>query len=180
MSISAYGSNVNRIVKSEDHNGKSLFDSGKYAVDASSTWNQGDLIMFNTTAHALRRVAATGDAATFVGIADNQVTAGKLAGPYDGLTAVDAAQVSPQFVGPKFGVVASLVAKTSDAFNVGNKVFLVDGGNSQQVTVTDPSDGNYIGIYVGNGAIASATAGQQILVKLGSRYPQATGTGLNF
>lgn len=180
MAISAFGSNQDRIIKSQVDNGRSLFDSGKYAVDASSTWNQGDLIMFNTSVHALRRVTATGDGATFVGIADNVVTAGKLAGPYDGLTAVSAAQVSPQFVGPKFGVVASLVLKTSDAFNIGSKVFLDDGGNSQQVTVTDPSDGNYIGIFVGPAAIASATAGQTGFILIGARYPQATGTGLNF
>lgn len=178
MAISAAGSNADRIVRGD--NGQTLFDEGKWACDASSTWNQGDLIMFNTTAHALRRVAATGDALTCVGIADNVVTGGVLAGPYDGLTAVNAAQVSPGFVGPKFGCVASMKLKTSDALNIGNKVYLVDGGDSQTVTVTDPGDGNYIGIFVGPAAVASAAAGQQGQIKIGARFPAATGTGLNF
>lgn len=177
MAITAFGANNDRITRGDI--GKTLFQSGKSACDSSSTWNQGDFIMFNTSAKALRRVSATGDGATFVGVADNVVTSGKLAGPYDGLTAVDAAQVSPDFVGPKYGCIASPVLKTSDAFAVGDKVYLVNSGNSQTVSVTDPGDGNYIGIYVGT-AVASATAGQTGPILIGSRYPSATGTGLNF
>jgi len=176
MAITAYGSNVDRIIR--DDRGVTLFQSGKSAVDASSTWNQGDLITFNTSAHALRRVASTADGLTCVGIADNVVTNGKLAGPYDGLTAVDAAQVTPDFVGPKYGVVASMVLVTSGAFHCGDKVYLQDGGDSQTVGPTG-GDSNYVGIYVGT-TIASAAAGQQGPILLGARYPAATGTGLNF
>jgi len=178
MAITAATASVDRIVRGDS--GKTLFQSGKSATSSSSSWKQGDLLYFDTSNHIINVVSATGNAATILGIADNAVTSGKLVGPYDGLTAVDAAQVTPDFVGPKYGVVASMILKTSDAFNIGSKVYLTNGGTSQTVTVTDPSDGNYIGIFVGPAAVASAAAGQQGYILIGSRYPQATATGLNF
>lgn len=175
MAITAAAASVDRIVRGDT--GQTLFQSGKSAVSSSSTWKQGDLIAF--LSGILNKVSATGNAVTFCGIADNAVTSGKLVGPYDGLTAVDAAQVTPDFVGPKYGVVARLVLKTSDAFAVGAKVYLADGLTTQTVTSSDPGDGNYIGIFVG-ATVASAAAGQQGDVLIGARYPAATGTGLNF
>lgn len=151
--------------------GKSVFEDGKAASGATSTWLQGDLICLDTSTHVLRRVAATADSATFVGVSDNVVTAGKLAGPYDGLTAVDASQKSPGFVGPKYGVVAAMTLKTSDAFNIGDKVYLADTLNCQTVSVTDPGDHNYVGIFQGPSAVASATAGQTGNILINSVYP---------
>lgn len=177
MAITAATASVDRITRGDV--GQTLFQSGKSIVSSASTWVQGDLIYLDTSAHVLKAVAATGNAATFVGIADNAVTAGKLVGPYGSLTAVDAAQVTPDFVGPKFGVVAGMILKTSDAFAAGVKVYLVDGGTTQTVTSTDPSDGNYIGIFV-DATVASAAAGQVGNVLIGSRYPNATGTALYF
>ncbi len=107
-------------------------------------------------------------------MADNVVTSGKLAGPYDGLTPVDAAQVSPEFTGPKYGCVGQPVLKTSDAFNPGDKVYLVEGGDSQTVSVT-AGGAESVGIYVGP-AVASAAAGQRGFVRLGFRM--ATGENL--
>ncbi len=173
MAITAYGSNVNRIVR--DGPGKTFFESGKSVASSATNWNQGDLVYLDTSAHVLKRVAATGDAATIQGIADNVVTAGRLAGPYDGLTPVNSAQVTPDFVGPKYGVVAELVLLTSDAFYPGVKVYLHEGGNSQMVT--SGADSEYIGIYVGP-AVASAAAGQTGFVRLGARI--ATGNVLAF
>ncbi len=174
MSISAFGANFDAIVK--DGPGRTMFESGKAVVSTASTWNQGDLVYLDTSAHVLKRVGSTADAATIQGVADNVVTAGKLAGPYDGLTPTDAAQVTPDFAGPRYGVVAALVLKTSDAFNPGDKVYLVEGGNSQTVSST-AAGGEYVGIFVG-AAIASAGAGSRGYVRIGQRI--ATGNTLDF
>jgi hypothetical protein len=178
MAITASTLSVDNIVRGGP--GKSLFEDGK-TVAGSSTWNQGDLVCFDTSSHSVRVVAATGDAVTIVGVADNNVISGKLVGPYTGLTQVDAAQSSPGFVGPKYGVTARLKLHTGDAFVLGCKVYLSDGDDTQTVTSTAP-DANYIGIFVGSGgsAVASAAADQLGDILIGARYPSATGTGLNF
>lgn len=172
MAISASSLSVDLIVRGGP--GRSIFDDGKAAVTSNSTWNQGDQICFDTGLICLRAVSATGDAATIVGIADNVVTSGKLAGPYDGLTPVNAAQVSPGFAGPKYGVSARLTLKTGDAFAIGAKVYLADGANTQTVSSTDPGDHNHVGIFVGLAAVASAAAGQTGDVLYGCRYPNGT------
>jgi hypothetical protein len=179
MAITAATSSYDRIIRSSANNGKSLFEDGKAGVSSSSTWYQGDLLCYDTSSNILRVVAATSDAATFVGIADNQVASGVLYGPYQGLTPVDAAQKSPGFVGPKYGVSANMIANTGDTFVFGAKVYLLNGGTTQQVTVTDPGDHNYIGIYVGSG-LTSAAAGALVPCLLGARYPAASAAGLNF
>jgi hypothetical protein len=136
---------------------------------------------FDTTALNIRAVTATGDAATLIGISDVQVTSGKLAGPYDGLTAVDASQVGPDFVGPKFGVEADMVLNTGDAFTMGCKVYLKDTTNTQTVSVSNPGDNNYIGLFVDmNGPVTSASAGQVGRILIGCRYPNGTGGTLTF
>lgn len=168
MAITAATKNVNRIVR--DGPGKSMFEAGQYAVDSSSTWVQGDLLKFDSSAHALRVVSATGDSAAFVGIADNAVTGGKLVGPYAGLTDVNAAQATPGFAGPKYGVVANMILKTSDTFDIGDPVYLCEGGTSQTVTSTQPGSEDPIGIFVGPAAVASAAAGQNGQIRIGCHY----------
>lgn len=170
MAISAATQNADRIVRSAANNGKSLFEDGKVAVSSSSSWYQGDLICYDTSSKILRVVAATGDAASIVGVADNQVVSGQLNSPYAGLTPVNAAQVSPGFVGPKYGVVAGMKLKTGDTVAVGDKVYLADGQDSQTVSVTDPGDGLFVGICVSAG-VTSAPAGTVISCRLLARYP---------
>jgi len=168
MAISAATSSVDRIIRSKANNGKSLFEDGKAGVSSSSTWYQGDLICYDTSSHILRVVASTADAANVVGIADNQVSSGKLYSPYAGLTNVDAAQVSPGFVGPKYGVVASMKLHTGDTLAFGQKVYLSDGDDTQ--TVGASAVGSVIGMYVGSG-ITSAPAGSQVPVLIYANYP---------
>lgn len=167
MAITAATSAKDRIIRSDS--GKTLFDDAKNVVSSSVSWKQGDLLAFDTGNHVLKVVSTTGDASNFCGIADNTVTSGALAGPYDGLTAVDAAQSSPGIVGPKYGVVASLKLKSGDAFHPGDQVFLCNGSDSQTVTSTDPGSTDNIGIYVG-ASVASAASGQEGPIKIGARY----------
>ena len=126
MSITAAGANFDAIV--QDGPGKTMFESGKAVVSSASNWNQGDLVYLDTTNHILNRVSSTAHAISIQGVADNVVTSGKLAGPYDGLTAVDAAQVTPDFAGSRYGVVASMKLVSGQAYNVGAKVYLWDSG----------------------------------------------------
>lgn len=170
MAISAATSSVDRIVLSQSNNSKSLFNSGKAGVSSSISWQQGDLVCYDTSTFLLRVVAATSDAANIVGIADNRILNGQLYSPYAGLTNVDAAQVSPDFVGPKYSVVAQMKLHTGDTLVFGQKVYLVDGADTQTVGATDPGDHNYVGIYMGSG-ITSAPAGSQVQVLIIARYP---------
>ena len=174
MSIASTGFGVDRISRQDE--GKSLFDEAKNAVTSSQTWYQGDLMCFDTSLNVIRAVSATADAATFIGIADNTVLNGQLLGPYTGLTPVDGAQVSPGIVGPKYGCWANMKLNVGDVFTVGAKVYL--STDTQTVTVTNPGDGNYIGIFMDPGL--TAVSGSTGNVLIGARYPSATGTGLVF
>lgn len=180
MAITA-ATSANRITRKGP--GKSLFEDASGVVGSSSTWGQGELLCMDASSFYLRRVAAMTDADTLVGISDNVVTAGKLAGPYDGLTPVDAAQSGPKFAGPKYGVEATLTAKTGDHFTPGCPVYLLVTGDTATVSVTDSGGSghtlSHIGIYQGPD-VASAAAGQQIKVLVGARWPNAAGTILIF
>lgn len=176
MAITASILNGDAIHRSDSP--KSLFENGLDFVGttSTSTWNQGDSICYDTSAHTIRKVAATGDAATIIGIAVQAITNGIVNGPYQGLATPNAPVA---FQGAVYGVTAFRTLKTGDAFNPGVKVYLADGGDTQTVSSTDPGDGNYIGLYDGV-AVSSATAGQVGHVKIGCRYPAATGLALQF
>lgn len=179
MAISA-ATSANRLVRRGP--GKSLFEAGRVVCNSSSTWNQGELLCMDASTNTLRRVAATTDADTLVGISDNVVVSGKLAGPYDGLTATDAASIGPEFAGPKYGVEGILTAKTGDAFVSGCKVYLADGLDTASVSSVDGGGSghllSYVGIYLG--PAITAVAGQQIKVLVGCRFPNAIGSALLF
>lgn len=174
MAITASTLNQDAIYRSD--NLQCRFEDGLTFVTTSITWNQGDFLCFDTSAHTIRRVAATGDAATIIGIAQQGITSGVVDGPYQGLATTNAPRA---FVGPCYGVTAYRILKTGDAFNPGVKVYLADGGTTQTVSSTDPGDGNYVGLYDGL-AVSSAAAGQTGFVKIGCRYPTATGGELEF
>ena len=146
---------------------KSLFESAKAVLSSTNDWNQGDLLAFDTTNHVLYAVAATADAAYLCGVAAQSVVDGKVVSPYQG-TAVDASVARADIKGPVFGVIASLVLKTGDAFNPGDKVYLTTT-DAQTITSTDPGDHLQIGIFQGK-AVSSASAGQYGEVLVGARY----------
>jgi len=177
MAITAGTIAKDRTYRSDDV--KALFEPGVNFLSTSVTFKQGDLLCYDTAAHVLKLVAATGDAATIIGVAQESVTAGVLVGPYTGLSDPTSVALPQAIVGPFYGLTASMILNTGDAFNPGIKVYLVDATNSQTVGVTDPGDGNYVGLYVGP-VIASATAGQEGQIKIGCRYPAATGAALQF
>src|SRR4030042_1753531 len=108
---------------------KSLLPDARDFVDATVSYNQGDLLVFDDTNDLLAVPAAEAEGATFLGIAEQSIVLGKAVSPYQG-TAVDASQALPQIAGPVYGVVAKLVSKTSDAWAAGDLAYL------------DPAPGN--------------------------------------
>ena len=156
------GNNITREVAR-----KSVFPDASDLTSAAVTYDQGDILCLK--GGLVQRSTADADTANSLGVAVAKVVAGKLAGPYDGLTAVDAAQAAGKIPGPAYGVVASLTLKTSDAFNPGDLVYH-DVSDPQTVTITQGAGAEAIGVYVGS-AVASAAAGQKSEVHIGSQFP---------
>lgn len=166
MAITASTSSANRIYVSVDP--KSLFERAEDVLSSSVTYNQGDLLAFDTSSKILKVVSTTADADNFLGIANNVVYQGKLVGPYTGLTQTNAAEAIGQVLGPVYGVVANMKLLSGDAFTPGCKVYLAWTGDSQTVTSSDPGDGKNIGIYNGPSVTAGATSQGPCLI--GARY----------
>lgn len=157
-------SGVNKIVR--DLGKKSIFPDATAVISTSVSFNQGDLLVFNDTTNVLKVPTLEADGLTFLGIAEVTIVSGILASPYSG-TAVDAAQAISSIPGPAYNVVAKLVSKTGDAWAPGDLVYLDPATGTRGVTV---SGTKAIGVYQGK-TIASATAGQEIEVLLGTRFP---------
>lgn len=145
----------------------SLFESAKFVIDSTVSFNQGDLIALDTVNHVLKAVTASTDAPNFLGVAAVTIVSGKVKSPYQG-TAVDAAQAIEDIKGPVSHVVVELIATTGDAFVPGALVYLT-ATDAQTVTSTDPGTHDPIGVYQGKN-IASASAGQKIEVFIKHRF----------
>lgn len=177
MAILATTAGIDRLYRKDAV--KSLFESALAVTSTANTFYQGDLMCFDTGTKAIRAVAATSDGATFIGVSPVSVISGVLLGPYNGL-ATSAAAAPQDYQGPMYGAGFLMKLHVGDAFTLGQKVYLSNGDDCQTVSSTDPGDHNYVGIFVGPSAIASAVAGQQAVIKIGNRYPYATGADLNW
>lgn len=153
----------NRIVLDQEK--KSLFPSAKSVVTSVVSFNQGDLLVFDVTNHRLKLPAAETEGSTFVGMAEVTVVNGKIKSPY--VTDVDASQGASDLPGPVYSVVVKVIAKTGDAFNPGDLVYLNPTAGAQNVSSAGTKA---IGNYQGD-IVAAAAAGQEILVKIGARHP---------
>lgn len=154
---------VNKIVR--DLGKKSVFPSAQAVISSAVSFNQGDLIVFDNTANLLAVPALESEGLTFVGIAEVTIVSGKLASPH--VTDVDASSAISDIPGPVYGVVAKLVCKTGDALAPGDLMYLDPATGRRGVTVAGTKA---IGIYQG-AVVASAAAGQEIEVLLGTRFP---------
>lgn len=149
---------LNRIVKTIAQN--SLFDDASNVIDATVTFDQGDLLCLDTG--LLRKVGAADDGTKFAGISRQSIVLGKLKSPYT--TDVDASVAATHIAGPVFNVNVKLVAKTGDAFATGCKVYLDGASGAYHITSTAGAN-TAIGIYQG-ATIAAASAGQEVEVYL--------------
>lgn len=139
-----------------------VFESAKNVIDATISFNQGDLLFLDTTNHLLKTFAAESDSANFQGVAQATVVLGKIASPYN--TDVVGSQSVQDVPGPIVGVVAKLVLKTGDSLNPGQLVGLYPAAGTRGVSSTVTT--NAIGVYQG-ALISSAVAGQEIEVFIG-------------
>lgn len=155
---------VNRIVRTV--NQSSVFPDATKEILATSTFNQGDLLVWSPAGPELKVAAAETDGDTFCGIAIQSIVNGKLVSPYT--TDVSASQGLSHIAGPVFGVVAKLQLKTGDSLNPGDLVYLDPATSAYAVQAAGTKA---IGVYQG-AAIAGAAAGTMIEVLLGCRYPQ--------
>ena len=150
---------------------KSIFDDMSNVVDSTITFNQGDLLIFNSSTHLLNPISTLGvseTGANFVGISRVSITSGKPISPIQG-TDVDAAAGTPAMAGPEYGVTAMVVLKTGDQIYPGDQVYPNGSAGARHVTITVGSK-KPIGIYQGP-HITSAASGQEIEILLGAEYP---------
>jgi hypothetical protein len=153
---------------------KSHFDDMSALLDPTTpvSFNQGDLMCYDTGTFKLRPIAADADTQHSVGVSRSTVVNGLPKSAYP--TAVDASQAPTAIAGPLYGVEVLLTGTAGDAVNPGALIYANPAQDAQSVTVTAPSGASHaIGHYNGP-AIAAVVAGQQLNVVLGSRFPDDT------
>lgn len=150
--------------------GRSIFASLLPLLTSSVSFNQGDMLCIDTSAHTVVP-AATGKGANMLGVAINKIVNGLPASPYPGVPVNEA---SSDLGGPLYSVVASMTLTTGDALFPGTLVYI--GADAQTVAVTQPGSDPTVGLYVGP-AISSAAAGQKGDILIGARYGMS---GLTF
>lgn len=170
MSIYAgqYGKNTEvREVKT-----RSVFPDMKALISSTSTWNQGDLLEYNTSTHVVQLVTAASTGAKFLGVAATPVVKGNMPPVYT--TLVDGSQAVIDMAGPLYGSVYLVQLKSGDAITPGTGVYidqaatLIGAAGNRGVTVTQPTSGVIIGWYQGPSLTAGAST--EIAVLLGQNY----------
>lgn len=156
----------NRITRLGDE-AKSAFESAISVISAAVTFNQGDLLVFDTSAKLLKVPTSETDGSTFLGIAPVTVVSGKIKSPY--VTDVDGSTAITDVPGPQYGVIGNMKLRQGDSFTPGCQVYLDPTYDVQTVAVTGTKP---IGLYQG----ATVTAGSGTLgeVLIGCRYPNDT------
>lgn len=163
---------INNIIR-QGAQGRSMFASALPVLSSAVSYNQGDLLCFDTSGNVLA-VAATANVANFLGVAINTVVSGVPASPYPGVPVTEAAS---DMGGPLFGVVATFTLETGSDLAPGDLVYLSAVG-AQTVADSDPGSNGSIGIYTGTqGTLASSAAGQKVDILVGARFGMS---GLTF
>jgi len=147
----------NRIVQSVAP--RSIFPDVSALVDATVSYNQGDLLFLDGS--LIAPVTGDADGEFILGIAPQTVVLGKPRSAYQG-TAVDAAQAIEALAGPVYGVVAKLKLKVGDSFTPGVLVYAT-AVDAQTVSITGTHP---IGIF--QGAAVTAVSGSEGPVLLGA------------
>lgn len=153
---------ANKIVREVCPN--SVFESALNVIDSTVTFNQGDLLYFNSG--LITRLTAESQGNLFVGIARVSITSGKLNTPYSTPTLTPAIQDIP---GPQFGVVAQLQLANSQSFTPGLVVYADPLRGNSNVATTGTK---VIGVYQGPSVTAGAASYGPVY--LGCRYPEDT------
>jgi hypothetical protein len=147
----------NRIVRSPAPN--TFFGDAFPVVDATISWNQGDLLYYDIVAFLIKPVTADADAATILGIAQQTILNGKPYPVYLG-TQVDASAAIEALAGPVFGVEAKMKLNVGDTFTPGLPVF----ATAVDAQTISSAGLNPVGYFVG--PLVTAVAGSEGVVKL--------------
>lgn len=143
---------------------KSLFPDASPLIPTTLSYNQGDLLYFDSSTKRIKLAAAESEASTLLGVAVQKIVEGIPAQPYN--TATSASQAQGALPGPAYGVIVSLYLKNGDALARGSLVYAdpVTGAQNVQAAGTKA-----IGLYQG----ANITGGTDTLIEvlLGARYP---------
>lgn len=152
-------SGINSFVRGET---KSLFPDAQNVVSALSTWNQGDIVFLDPADKLLKQITTGEDGTNVAGIASNSIVAGKIVGPYSGLT--DVTEGAGSISGPDYGAVFSMKLKSGDTFTHGGAVYPSQGvGQTREVTSVAGAL-KQIGIYQGPTVTAGATSEGECLI----------------
>jgi hypothetical protein len=146
-----------------------IFPDIRTLVPATATWAQGDLLMFDPVNYVVNRLPSEASATTFLGIADQDMSAGNVVSPYS--TSNNAAIAVPALNGPLFGVVAQLILQTGTTLHGGDPIYASPTTNAGQGCAATGT--KIIGVYQGP-AVTTSTAGQVIEVSIMARYPGDT------
>jgi hypothetical protein len=158
-------SGANKVVRTVSP--KSMFESAKSVISITTTYDQGDHLIWDDTNKVIARPAAETDGATYLGVARSSITLGKQNGPYAGLTDVDAAQAIVDEGGPVYGNINKFVLKTGESLSPGGYVYLDPATGTRGVAA---SGTKAVGVYQGK-TITTSTAGLEIEVLTGARFP---------
>lgn len=134
-------------------------------VTGSTSFNQGDHLIFDDTTNLVRKPTVETEGATYLGIAPVTIVNGKYPPSY--VTDVDASVGRPALPGPIYGDVHRVMLKAGDAILPGDRVFLDPASGSRFVSVTGTKN---IGVYQG-AALTAAAGGTEIEVLIGARFP---------
>lgn len=148
-----------------------VFEDATALVTSSTSWNQGDLLVYDDSTYVIRTATSGGessDSALFLGIAVNTVASGALVGPYTGL-ATTARTAIGYMAGPVYGVEAALPLANGDTLVPGNLVYMKPSVSPQTVSA---SGTKAIGVY--NGPAITGDGTLTVNVRLGHRFPADT------
>lgn len=142
---------INNIVRNSSGAQFPLGQSAKNFLDATVSFNQGDLLYFDGTPNLIKALASDANGATFCGVAQATVVLGKLKSPYTG-TAVDAAEALADAPAGVVAVECQLFLKVGDAFATGDLVY----GTAVDAQTVSSAGTNSLGRYLGKNLTAAS------------------------
>lgn len=145
-----------------------IFADIKNLIGASSTWNQGDLLIYDTTLKIVAKAAVQSDGANFLGVSPVTIVSGKIPSAY--VTDSDAALGIASIPGPEFGDEYFVNLKAGDSVVPGQALYLAPLTGANYVSVTGNKQ---VGVYIGP-ALTAVSGGSEIVAKMFAAFPDGT------
>lgn len=150
--------------------GKFIFRKLDPYVSSASNWDQGDMLVYNSSTKLVGPKPSGETGANLIGIAQSKVVNGSQATPFASFTE-NAAALGQDGISPAdFGGTYLMESDGSITFNPGDKIY---PGTSGTKRVTNVANSQVcIGVY--DGAAVTLTIGQTLACKIGAVYPSTT------